>query len=323
MKNFIFIVIVLLSEIGFSQAIPTNRYYPNKSILDLVNNPPSFAYSLRKLKKNYSGFAIKIRRGTDNAEANVAFATNGVVSASSTVTVTAVGSSGLTVGQNIVYSTFIGAQTIFVTRWYDQGSNVYDAIQTTAAAQPIIQLNIAGFTNNLPSIIFDGNKNLVVNQPIENLVLSGINGTLLMVAKTTSSSSQFSFGNLNSSSGDWRWSSHLNWNDGNCYFDASEVCCASNRAFANGVNVNLFKLYTFIRGTTYKTILVNSVATVLNNSSASSVSRTGGVFGIGNINSSTSAGYIGNFSEVIMFKKDYNKAIIKFLETNQINFWLK
>ncbi len=320
MKKYILIIVLLLTELGFAQALPTNRYYQNKSILDLENNPPSFAYSLRKMRKNYTGFAILVRRNTDNAEANVAFDTNGVVSINSIVTITAIGTSGLTVGQTMTYNTFIASQVTHVITWYDQGINAYHATQPTATAQPIIQLNIAGATNNLPSIVFDGNRNLVVNQPIQNLVLNGINGTFMLVTKPTSDSNQLSFGLQQTAPALWRWSLHLNWSDSNCYFDAAEYSSPS-RAFANGLNINLYKQYTFIRGTSYKSVFINSTPTAIYNATGASSSAIGEVFGIGNWNSTTSGGYLGNVSEVIMFKKDYSQAVIKFLETNQIAFW--
>jgi len=58
--------------------------------------PSQVAFSLRKLSSAYTGFAIKVRRSSDNAEANIAFDGSGGVSASSLVTFTpgvAVGSS--------------------------------------------------------------------------------------------------------------------------------------------------------------------------------------------------------------------------------------
>jgi hypothetical protein len=50
--------------------------------------PASAAYSLRKLSSSYNGFALKIRRSSDNAEANLAFDGSGVVSNASLATLT-------------------------------------------------------------------------------------------------------------------------------------------------------------------------------------------------------------------------------------------
>ncbi|MDP9041026.1 MAG: hypothetical protein M3N30_03530, partial [Bacteroidota bacterium] len=59
--------------------------------------PSSVAFSLRKLSTGYSGYAIKVRRSTDNAEANVAFDASGTVSALSSVTFTP----GVTIGATL------------------------------------------------------------------------------------------------------------------------------------------------------------------------------------------------------------------------------
>ncbi len=53
-----------------------------------AGTPASVAFSLRKLSSSYTGPAIKVRRSSDNAEANVAFDGSGAVSASSVVTFT-------------------------------------------------------------------------------------------------------------------------------------------------------------------------------------------------------------------------------------------
>ncbi|MET0638227.1 MAG: hypothetical protein ABWZ25_19510 [Chitinophagaceae bacterium] len=64
----------------------------SQNTLDLAglsaSTPPSVAYSFRKLSSNYSGFALKARRASDNAEANVAFDVTGGISATSLATFT-------------------------------------------------------------------------------------------------------------------------------------------------------------------------------------------------------------------------------------------
>ena len=51
-----------------------------------IDNTPAAAYSLRKVKSDYTGNAVKIRRTSDNIEVNVAFDSNGEVSDSSAIT---------------------------------------------------------------------------------------------------------------------------------------------------------------------------------------------------------------------------------------------
>jgi hypothetical protein len=324
MKHFLIIIILLLNcNTTFAQVLPANRYF-NNYILDSESTSPSFAYSLRKLRAGYSGFAVKIRRGTDNAEANVQFDNFDRVSTTSIVTVTNVGTSTLTMGQNLSYNTFAGAQTISVTTWYDQGTNAYHATQTTNSKQPTLILNSAGPTNTLPSVNFNpvNAHELIINQPVENLLTNGINGSALTICKG-SNNSQISFGARMADN--WRWSTHINWSDGNCYFDAAEVCCATNRAFNNTANNGIYKQYSFIRGVTYKTMRLNSTATVINNSAAASTAKTGGNFSIGYWSPSVLGGHStfnGNFCEILLFPTDLNITKLNSLENSQILYWL-
>jgi hypothetical protein len=82
----------------------------------------SAAYSLRKLRTTYYGFAIRVRRSSDNAEQDIAFKADGTLDTTSLLA-------------------FVGNGNGFVTTWYDQSGNSKDAIQTNAAYQPKIVYN--------------------------------------------------------------------------------------------------------------------------------------------------------------------------------------
>jgi molybdopterin-binding protein len=129
----------------------------NYLLLDAYSGA-AVAYSLRKLRTAYTGSVLRVRAGTTNAEGDVAFDTNNTVSANSIVTVTSVGTSGLTVGQQVTFNAFWNAgssnQSVFVTIWYDQsGNSGRNVIQTTAANQPRIVTNGVILTDNSkPSI---------------------------------------------------------------------------------------------------------------------------------------------------------------------------
>ena len=90
------------------------------------------AYSLRKLNPNYSGPAVKIRRTSDNAEADVAFDSNGEVSENSVVTITNFPISPTTLGL------FINVNPVTVVKLYDQSLNNNHFTQLTNSRQPII-----------------------------------------------------------------------------------------------------------------------------------------------------------------------------------------
>jgi len=76
------------------------------------------AYSLRLLKSDYSGNAVKVRRASDNAEQDIGFVNNELDTAS--------------------LETFCSGTDGFVTTCYDQSANANNAIQASAANQPQI-----------------------------------------------------------------------------------------------------------------------------------------------------------------------------------------
>jgi len=94
------------------------------------------AYSLRLLDNTYSGNAIKVRRASDNAEQDIAFANNELDTAT--------------------LETFASGTDAFVTTWYDQSGNGNDATQTTAVTQPkIVSSGSTILENGKAAIEFD------------------------------------------------------------------------------------------------------------------------------------------------------------------------
>jgi hypothetical protein len=90
--------------------------------LDQLSAPAAAAYSLRKLRTAYTGSAIRVRRSSDNTEANIGFTATGELD---TTTLLA----------------FVGNGNGFVTTWYDQSGNGRNAAQTILAGQPRIVSN--------------------------------------------------------------------------------------------------------------------------------------------------------------------------------------
>lgn len=236
----VFLVLICFSRYAAAQT-PIQKFWglnQNIYLLDQTapHSVPSFAYSLRKLRRSYTGFSIRVRQGTDNAEADVAFDGTGIVSVNSMVTIVSPGSSSLSTGSKMTLASFKGSQQLFVPIWYDQGSNGYDAVHTNTIRHPELQLNTAGTGNTKPSIYFNGDYFLKIEQPIQNIVADGIKGTFFTALKVTQNTRQFSFGHRKD--GEWRWTMHLNWAVGSsgveyAYFDAGEVCCTNDRRFDN------------------------------------------------------------------------------------------
>jgi hypothetical protein len=116
-----------------------NDYYNiywNGDFAGLLDSFPSSAaaYSLRNLDKDYLGPLVRVRRSNDNAEQDIFGDYYGNLD---------------TVG----LKNFVGANSGFVTTWYDQSGNARNATQTTANDQPrIVNAGVVERQNGKPSI---------------------------------------------------------------------------------------------------------------------------------------------------------------------------
>ena len=113
----------------------------------LLDNFPNAAaaYSLRKLRSAYTGSAIRVRRSSDNTETNIGFSSTFGLDTTS-------------------LTSFCSGTNGFVTTWYDQSGNGYNATQTTAANQPQIVSSGAVLTvNSKPCTVFSSASSTKLN----------------------------------------------------------------------------------------------------------------------------------------------------------------
>jgi hypothetical protein len=110
-------------------------------LLDLYPSA-SAAYSLRKLRTEYIGSAIEVRR-TNNDVADIGFTSTGELDTAALLAFTGTGA----------------LDNGFITTWYDQSGNGRNATQTTAANQPQIVSSGSVITENgKPALDFDGSN---------------------------------------------------------------------------------------------------------------------------------------------------------------------
>lgn len=103
----------------------------------------TFAFSLKKLRNDYSGACIRVVRSSDNAEQDIGFAADGELDTTALLA-------------------FVGAGNGFITIWYNQSAiNTQNAVQETLLEQPVIVSNgqVIGL-NSKPTIDsgFPGNR---------------------------------------------------------------------------------------------------------------------------------------------------------------------
>ncbi len=327
MKKIILYTILLIQLSVNAQFVGTPYIIPidNRPVLDQVGATSSFAFSTRKLREEYTGFAVRLRRATDNSEIDVAFDDNGIVSDNSVVTLAVVGTSGASLGDTTTLSIYKGANPLYVTIWYDQSTNGYNGIQNTVAKQAVFSMASAGATNQYASLLFSGasGQNVIVNQNMQTLLGNvtagmGLRGSICMVAKIKANADNFTFGY---DTGSIRWSGHMNWSDGNCYIDLG-TSTDSNRAFPNGPRLNLYKNYIFIRGNNYKTMRASGTSLLNNGVMSNNAGLSGGTFGVGfAVTANSTIGFTGNIPEFILFPEPLTVSQYSLMENNQISFW--
>jgi len=98
------------------------------------------AYSVRKLDKDYTGYAMRVREDSGDTEADIGFDSNGDLNTAA-------------------IATHCGSANGYVVTWYDQSGNSNNATQSTAASQPQIYNGTAVTTeNSKPAVSFDGSN---------------------------------------------------------------------------------------------------------------------------------------------------------------------
>ena len=98
------------------------------------------AYSLRLLRTDYQGSAIRVRRSDDNEEQDIGFRNNDL--------------------DTSTLESFSLGSDCFVVTWYDQSGNAHNATTSVASEQPKIVSSGTTITQNgKPCIDFDGNNN--------------------------------------------------------------------------------------------------------------------------------------------------------------------
>lgn len=128
-------------------------------ILDLYPNA-AVAYSVRKLKSSYTGFAIRVRRSSDNNEQDIGFTPAGNL-------------------DETALTNFTSGTDGYITTWYDQSGNNNNLIKTTAINQPqIVGTGVIFKINTKPYLYFSGQSQMEFTS---SLNFTSVNSSLFIV----------------------------------------------------------------------------------------------------------------------------------------------
>lgn len=317
MKKILIIYIALIAIPALAQVGNYNQFpmLPPQHILDENKDEISFAYSLRILESDYVGPLIRLRRASDNAQQDFFCGQDDRVDLDA-------------------INTWRGGSNVFVTIWYDQSGLGINAIQTVNNRQPRFFPN-----TTQPYFVGDGaNDILIVQNTIGNVTNNGAEATILGVFWASADADSAFGGNGGCSD---RWYAHLNWNDGNVYWDCGDCSPTSSRSFANpnpsvalpNNRLEAWGQYSFIRkdiptnATTDTRIVRLQGVERLNGDIPQNqrYSRTNLNFGIcAPVNDTAGTGALYStvrFAEFIMYNRGKSDAFVAPIEENQINFW--
>jgi len=265
--RFTFVILLFLSLGANAQMIikahANYRPYAVAATNLLLDDYPNAAaaYSLRKLDKDYTGSAIRVRRSSDNAEQDIGFTSSGDLDTGA-------------------LKTFVGANSGFVTTWYDQSGNAINAPQTTAANQPrIVNAGTVERQDTKPSVRFISTSNNFLSM---TTMSSNTNFSNYIIQKRTSTSDRgIMFGSSNINGGELI----AQWNDNNFYLQFNKSGqYVYQFASDNTTGLNLLSAYNNAGTTTaYRNNTQYSLSSQINfpASGANGFNIIGG-YGIGN-----------------------------------------
>jgi len=249
------------------------------------------AYSVRKLRTDYTGYAMKVRESGNDYTADVSFDDDGFVSASSPVANLS-GGSGATLGA------FIGGSNDgFVTVWYDQSGEGSNATQDTAANQPQIYSGGSLITEGSKAALLFSGDLLKVDEA--GLALGSITTFAVMSHTNTA------FGvpwNLSYAAGNY-YLHFKNSSEDQYWYDSGD-----SASHSSSTSQKLFS-YTGGSGTDKQILYANGVASSEKGDSTDTSSLTdnanNGIGGIWDI----SLFYAGEFQEFIVYDSDQSSNV--------------
>jgi Carbohydrate esterase, sialic acid-specific acetylesterase/Fibronectin type III domain len=126
---------------GTASATVTATSAPAGSIIGEVGVSAAWLVGLRKLRNGHTGAAIRVRRSSDNAEADIGFTGTGALDTTALLA-------------------HVGSGSGYLAKWYDQSGNGRDFVQASTAQQPrIVNSGVVDtHSGNKPGVFFGGEQ---------------------------------------------------------------------------------------------------------------------------------------------------------------------
>jgi hypothetical protein len=268
--------------IGAEKVFPSTA--PTASYLFDIYGVSRVGYSLRKLSNSYTGSAVRVRRSNDNSEQDIGFVGEALDTAS--------------------LSTFVGSNSAFVTKWYDQTNNNRTAAQTTAGNQPrIVNAGTIETENGKPAINFGTSANgWWLDLPTSALAANNL-CSYFQVARvnTFASSNAGVFGPSNDNS------------KGIEVLQADVISQPSylrlNNTLKNSAanplwTDNAQSMFTFITNASSTAAWKNATSITLSSTTAMGTLNFTGVYAIGRYAGSTAYAMSGEWQELVIYQSD-------------------
>lgn len=235
-------------------------------------------YSLQRVRPAYRGNALRLRRSSDNAEADFGF-----------------------VGRNLdsfAITAWLGGATGYVKTWYDQSGNGNNATQTTTANQPTLVLN---GMNSKPTINFTTNQFLVVGQVSALNITPGVGSlSVWLVAKLGTGATGAIIGKAGSTTTNRNWYLFSDTTG-----DRLSTYTGGHQALYTGVDVyRNARVLNYDIATTGATVQMNGTAVGTDNAIGSGTTTSDVLIGARRSSETNtgSAFYLeGKLSEVVIF----------------------
>lgn len=254
---------------------PSGGVAPYVGLLDTYPGAAA-AYSVRLLKSDYTGSAIRVRRSSDNAESDIGFSSGNL--------------------DESALTTFCGAGNGFVTTWYDQSGNARNAIQSTAANQPVIvTAGVVNVVNSKPAVYFNNGLTTQLNSTL----ISYNNFTILWVSKKATATAVASI-ILRGDGGDYSGDDVDGTGNPNLYTGALVIGTGNGNTSPSGnAKLNQHLAYLNRRNSNQAVGQFNNSNNSYNNGVSANVFKNNGIANYGG-----GYNYVGDLQEIIIYAND-------------------